>query len=179
VPDGKTLALTSGKSLQLRNADTGELIREIPGRGTTMFSPDGTRVVLHDGFLHTISLWDTTNGRMLRSFEVPSESIEISADWSRLVVVGDGTTTVWELASGKLLATLIANEDGDWVAFTSEGYFDGSANAAGLFSIVRGFEFVARERVEKALRRPDLLREKLAGDRDGRVEAAARTIAFD
>jgi len=77
----------------------------------------------------------------------------------------DNIIRIWNVATGDLLATLLAGKDGEWVAVTSEGFFVASAKGAGpdLVAIVRGLEVYRLEQFSE-LRRPDLVREKLAGD---------------
>jgi hypothetical protein len=81
--------------------------------------------------------------------------------------------------TGELLATLLAAKDGEWLAVTPEGFFVASAKAAGadLVTVVRGLEAYRLEQFSQVLYRPDLVREKLAGDPDGKVGAAAVDLA--
>ncbi|WP_334403190.1 caspase family protein [Bradyrhizobium sp. AZCC 2289] len=62
------------------------------------------------------------------------------------------------------------------MTITPEGFFDASSSAAAQnLNVVRGLEVYSIDQVYQALYRPDLVREKLAGDPKGLVrEAAAR-----
>ena len=76
----------------------------------------------------------------------------------------DGTTRVWDAASGAQRARLIAFTDGEWLTITPEGFFDASERGANLLSVVRGLEAYAIDQFYQSLYRPDLVREKLAGE---------------
>ena len=75
---------------------------------------------------------------------------------------------------------MVSFRDGSWLTITPEGYFDASSvQAAQHLSIVRGIEVSSVEQVYNALYRPDLVREKLAGDPNGKVKAAAAQFDLD
>lgn len=64
--------------------------------------------------------------------------------------------------------------DGSWITITPEGFFDSSSQkAAQNLSVVRGLELYSIDQFYQALYRPDLVREKLAGDPKGLVREAA------
>ncbi|MFA9462630.1 WD40 repeat domain-containing protein, partial [Thiohalorhabdus methylotrophus] len=50
----------------------------------------------------------------------------------RLLVSGssDQTIRLWEIATGELLVTIFPTRDGEWVAWTPEGFFDASEHGA-------------------------------------------------
>src|SRR6202030_1022990 len=78
--------------------------------------------------------------------------------------------------SGKLLVTTLHAKSGEWVTITPEGFFVASEKGAELLHVVRGFETVGIDQVYQALYRPDLVREKLAGDPRGSVREAAAKL---
>ena len=59
---------------------------------------------------------------------------------------------------------------------TPEGFFDASAKGAEMLTIVRGLEVFGIDQFYQVLYRPDLVREKLAGDPDGKVKDAAAKL---
>jgi WD40 repeat protein/uncharacterized caspase-like protein len=71
-----------------------------------------------------------------------------------------------------LIAGRIGGRD-EWLALTPEGFFDASAQGADRLSIVRGLEVFSIDQFYQRLYRPDLVREKLAGDPNGKVEEPA------
>jgi hypothetical protein len=87
----------------------------------------------------------------------------------------DTTARVWNAETGDLLAVLLTAKGGEWLAITPEGFFDASPKGADMLTVVRGLEVYSIDQFYQALYRPDLVREKLAGDPNGRVrDAAAR-----
>jgi hypothetical protein len=86
---------------------------------------------------------------------------------------------IWKLDTGELLATIVSAQDGEWVVITPEGFFNASAKGGELLSIVRGLDVYAIDQVFQALYRPDLVREKLAGDPQSKVKEAAARLDLD
>ena len=88
----------------------------------------------------------------------------------------DTTARVWDAATGEQLALLLTADDDEWLAITPEGFFDASAKGAEMLTVVRGLEVFGIDQFYQALYRPDLVREKLAGDPDGKVRDAAAKL---
>ena len=182
-PDGTRLI--SGymdRALKLWDAAGGQLIRTFEGHSgevlSVAFSSDGMRL-LSGGWDRTVKLWDAASGKLIRTFEGHSGSVwsvAFSPDGTRLLSGSfDGTVRVWTAASGQHLASLFGSHDGQWLAMTPEGFFAASPAGHRLLSIVRGLEVFSIDQFYQVLYRPDLVREKLAGDPDGKVrDAAAR-----
>jgi hypothetical protein len=85
----------------------------------------------------------------------------------------DGRIYVSDRATGVLLTTIILRED-DWLSITPEGFYAGSTGLTAEVGIrLPSLEFLRANRVSRDLRRPDLVAEKLAGDRTGRIAQAA------
>ncbi|MGF1622353.1 MAG: WD40 repeat domain-containing protein [Rhodomicrobiaceae bacterium] len=184
-PDGARILSgdTIFGALELWDAKSGELIRTMHSTGgavaSVAFSPDGTRLV-SGGFHNTPKLWDARSGQLIQTLNGHLRgvrSVMFSGNGARLISGGeDGTIRIWKASTGELLASLIAVKDGEWIAVTPEGFFQGSANGAKMLSVVRGLEVHSGERFQEVLHRPDLVREKLAGDPVGRVRQAAATL---
>jgi hypothetical protein len=87
---------------------------------------------------------------------------------------------LWDVATGDERAKTLSFTDGSWLTITPEGFFDASSpQAARNLNIVRGLEVSSVDQVYNALYRPDLVREKLAGDPNGKVKAAAAQLDLD
>ena len=85
----------------------------------------------------------------------------------------DGTVSDWTSESGEPLATRIVAPNGEWASITRDGFFDASRNGAGLIKIISGKEAMPADRMFQTMYRPDLVRETLAGDPQGKVRTAA------
>lgn len=93
-------------------------------------SPDA-RVILSGGANGTLTSYDAGNCGKLADFVGHTGDVlalAISPDGRRAVSgSADQTVRLWELATGKLLLTLFAARNGEWVAFTPPGYYASSA----------------------------------------------------
>ena len=187
-PDGRS-ALSGGGdgAVKLWDVASGRLIRTF-GRhsswvGSVAFSPNGRSILsagISDGEL---KLWDVASGHLIRSFEETEDiqtdiinSAAFSPDGALIGVASGGTIKILRTESGELLASFIAMGGGEWVTITPEGFFDASANGAQALSVVRGLEVYSVDQVYQALYRPDLVREKLAGDPQAKVREAAAKL---
>lgn len=96
-------------------------------------------------------------------------------DGGRIGVVGDedNSLRIFDLERQELLLRLMTTRAGEWVALTPEGFFAGTAEGAKMVSVAHGLGAFSIDQVYRALYRPDLVREKLAGDPQGLVAAAA------
>ncbi len=83
----------------------------------------------------------------------------------RLLVSGGGDQTVklWNLATGELIVTLFQASDGEWVMWTPQGYYTGSAGAGELigWQVNRGpdkaAEYVRAQQFRGYFNRPDII----------------------
>ena len=83
---------------------------------------------------------------------------------------------MWDVQSGELLGTAISFADYEWIFMTPEGFFVASANGAKRLNVVHGSEASSIDQFYDALHRPDLVQQKLAGDPQGLVKAAAARL---
>jgi len=177
-PDGRTVLLGGNRNtVKLWDVASGRELRTFNGHfgsvHSVAFSPDGT-----------IKLWDVASGRELKNFMDHSfgfYSVAFSPD-GHTVLSGsnDGTMCLWDIATGTERARMVAFDDGSWLTLTPEGFFDASSlEVARHLSIVRGLDVSPVDPAYDGLHRPDLVREKLAGDPDGKVKAAAAQLDLD
>jgi WD40 repeat protein/uncharacterized caspase-like protein len=145
---------------------------------TVVFSHDGKKL-LSGSEDATMKLWDAETGQAIRTFAGHSgavKSVAFTPDEKRVISAGDDSTArVWDAATGEQLAILLAAKD-EWLVITPEGFFDASPKGAEMLSVVRGLQVFGIDQFYQELYRPDLVREKLAGDPDGKVKTAAARL---
>jgi WD40 repeat protein/uncharacterized caspase-like protein len=169
-------------TVQIWNARNGQLQRTLRGHSRAVtaiaLSPD-SRLVLTGSDDQTARLWRVDTGQSLHTFEGHSDdlrSVAFSSDGARIFTGGIDAIKVWDTQTGALLATLIAGPAQQWVAITPEGFFNASEHGAELITVVRGFQSFSIDQFYQALYRPDLVRQKLAGDPNGLVKEAAAKL---
>jgi len=187
-PDGRTVLTGSwDNTARLWDAEAGRELHQFIGHTgfvySVAFSPDG-RTVLTGSTDTTVRLWEAATGRELRQFlgHINTVASVAFAPDGRTVLTGcwDGTARRWSVTAAQLLATIVDLEDKDWLTITPEGYFDASSpKAAQNLNIVRALQVSSIDQVYDVLYRPDLVREKLAGDPNGKVKAAAAQLDLD
>jgi WD40 repeat protein len=143
-PDGELFALGETEHyVRLWSVSSGELLwrRYVADPPVCMlaFSQDARLLVvgLRSGCQPTLQLFDTQKGEPLGEFGGHRDGTSAAlffADDRRLVTVGDDATLrIWDVATCSLLATLVlikaadAEKGVEWIAFTAEGYYAGTA----------------------------------------------------
>jgi ureidoglycolate hydrolase len=141
--DGSSLGISSmgfsagkqlGGKLLLFDLAPGKPLKELNVSGGNIeFSPDNKLAAISDMTNDNVELWNIAQGVKLREFVGHSQGINsmvFSPDGTLLVTgSSDRTTKLWDVSSGKELATLITFDSNDWLVVTPEGLFDGTPNA--------------------------------------------------
>jgi WD40 repeat protein/uncharacterized caspase-like protein len=170
----KVLAAIAGNAPKLIDAANGRLIRAFDGHrqgyivSVVELSPDGTRMIStsHDD---TVKLWDVASGRLLHTFETGFVGhVAFTPDGKRALL----DNVLWDLETYQRITTWMSSSETDWLAITPEGYFAGTERGADILSVVRGLDVWSVDQFYQSLYRPDLVREKLAGDPRGLVRQA-------
>jgi WD40 repeat protein len=131
-PDGSKLAWCKGKTVQIANMQSGELVvSPIAGHSdlvtSVAFSPDSSRIVSGSRD-QTIRVWDAQNGQAMldpiRGHSNFVTSVAFSPDGSRIVSGSqDQTIRVWDAGNGQAMLDPIRGHS-NWVtsvAFSPEG----------------------------------------------------------
>jgi WD40 repeat protein len=182
--DGRILASATGDfptdHIEMWDVATGSLVRtiEVPTRGilSLAFSPDN-RTLASAGDDKIISLWNQDNGTQigsLRGHDASVSSLVFTKEGTLLSGSHDGSVKIWRAGSFDLLATMAWQPSSEWIVFTPEGFFE--AEGRTRLAIVRGIEAYPIDAAYDLLHRPDLVREKLKGDPQGLVKAAAAEL---
>jgi WD40 repeat protein len=180
-PDGKNV-VSSGfeTSIYWWNPQTGERIKAQGGHGVAVhdlaFSKDGKRLI-SAGADRTVRLWDGQTGAAVRTIPVGSivYATALSPD-KKVVAAGcyDGVVRLYDEASSKLLATLIAlhgeGNQAEWLAVTPEGWTAGSDQLVSLARFRMGGQELGAAPVLPTLRRPELVAKALRGEAPGDVK---------
>jgi WD40 repeat protein len=139
------------------------------GRFTTAgaWSSDGKRIAVASAG-RRIHLWDADTlriERVLEGFDGRVVGLNFTPDGKTLLALGDnGAMRLWDAESGKLRATMVEFEDGEWMTITPEGYFMGSPDADRKLSVRHGDRVYGMDQFHDVFYRPDIVRRKLAGE---------------
>jgi WD40 repeat protein len=186
--DGKFIVTGSGDTtVRVWDAATGKFIKgfqepdgDIVG---VAVSPDD-RLIAAGGHDRTVFLWDLASGKLVHQLRGHLDNINavmFSPDGTRLASASaDGTVKLWNPATGELLSTMAARAGREWLSIVPEGFFAASSPAAAnLLTVVRGTAVYGMDQIWQSLYAPDLVREKLEGDREGEVRKAAAVASID
>jgi WD40 repeat protein len=172
--DGRqVLSGSRDNTIKLWDAATGKEIRTVSGFSSSVsfitFSPDGRRV-LSGSRDNTIKLWDAATGREIRTFSGHSgdvESVAFSPD-GRQVLSGsrDSTFRLWEISSGKEIVQFISFNDGEWLVFSPDGYYNSSPNGDKYLNIRVGNYVYGIAQYRNTFYRPQIVEARLQGRPD-------------
>jgi Caspase domain len=164
-PDGQRVltATWNHSSALLWDVATGDSVLEFAGNAPAGFSPDGRYVVTAgDSAIKAIRLWDATTGEQVRQFEGIPERIESFAFSPTgdhlLVATGDALARLFDVRTGRFLASLISFANGEWAVVAPDGRYDASngGDIAGLHWVV-GLEPIGLEQLKERFYEPGLL----------------------
>jgi len=102
----------------------------------------------------------------------------------QLLVSGsaDQTVRLWEIASGKLLLSIFHGNDGEWVAWTEDGFYTASAKGDAYvgYHINRGdgqaADYVGLDQIGRHFYRPDLVAKTVQGGHEREIAAELARI---
>jgi WD40 repeat protein len=181
-PDGRTLAVATGDSIELREAATWRERGVILGRGAKVgrlrFSPDG-RTVSVGTVDDAVCLWGVVSGRELVRLKGHTAYVpagDFSPDGKLLATAGlDKTVRVWDLRTGRQKAVLNGHTGGVYsVTFALGGRFVASGSDDGttrLWDVVAGKQVWLHRGAEAGRLRGDKV--WVASSGDGKILASA------
>lgn len=179
-PDGTRIltgdAADRASKVWLWDVASGKLVQTLSGHtdsifGGVTFSPDG-QFALTASYDKTVKYWNLETGQLIRSIESDGSSPAFSPDGRRALF----DNAIWDLGTGERLVSIIKSSNDQWLAITPEGFFAASEHGAEMLSVVRGIDVWSVDQFYQSLYRPDLVREKLAGDPRGLVRQAAAQL---
>jgi len=178
-PDASLIAAAqSCGQVTLWNAHTGvvrksvALLDQFEDVLSVAFSPDG-KTGAGGCSDNSVRLFDVQTGQLRRTLIGHSNDViwvAFSPDGNTLASgSSDNTLKIWESSTGRLLATMMVlqskkGEATEWIAFTPEGYFTGSAGASQFIRWRVGDQLAPASAYEGTYRRPDLVEKSLRGE---------------
>jgi WD40 repeat protein len=192
--DGKRIAISDGKELQIVDAKAGAgttangiYIANDTGEGwwalAGSLSPNGDTlgVALCSAFSDDgqLLLYNASSLQKAAQFRADTvlASLAFTPDGKLLFAGGyDGAVRVIETQHGSLLATLFRSLSGEWIVFTPDGLYDASADGARLLVWrLKGQAVVPSELPE--MHAPGLLSKLVAGERPKPVTPLASAVS--
>jgi WD40 repeat protein/DNA-binding SARP family transcriptional activator len=134
-PDGATIVTTGQDgAIRLWGAATGGKLRTIDASERRLvaaaFSPDEELIAAAE--VASVSLWDTTSGEQARVLDAAGIAVAFDPTGDLLAVAGDdGTATLWEVETGRLVAELRHPAAVEGVAWSRDGRFLLTAGSGG------------------------------------------------
>lgn len=194
APDGRTVAFgveTFASGVEVINRDdkgdfkvllcdvaTGQIKHRLPIADhpvfSIAFSPDGKSLAA--GTFKAARWWDAQTGALKQTItnnaETSTEVVFFAPDSRRLMVSTSDRVKVYDAASGRLLVTLETlpatkpNEvNSGWIAYTPEGYYSGSENAARFIRWRVGDKLLPAESYAQQFNRPDLVQRAIQAEK--------------
>ena len=176
-PDGKYY-LTYGMSRYLYKVESGTgnwNKRRYAGHSKRItcaaYSPDGGYALTGSND-KTIIMWNLALGFPSKTYlghYLPVTSVGFSPTQDFIVSGSrDTTTRIWDARSGNEIVKLIADKHGEWIIATPDGYYNCSPEGSNLLYWVfpKSVEGYSYEQFESIFKRPDIIRERLAGQFD-------------
>ena len=177
-PDGKSVITNSydfyDHTVILWNITRGQPLHTFESDkrvlSTILFSPDSSKLFTM-GSNDTIHLWDFNSGKLLQSFDTPSQEFinTITFDESGNHILATGVWRplyVWDVATGKPVAFGSGTHDG--ILFTTpEGHFDGPSGVRNkvAYRIGESLNILPVDQFFDGFYYPDLYKSILRGER--------------
>lgn len=165
-PIRKLIEVSSGKEIwRFTDGFNGGL-----GFEDTKFSPDGTYFLTARSDAD-LKLWDAATGAEIRRMlHEPylnvywRTGINFSPDGKYVANNTQSAIRIFNISTGEEIAALIGFEDGEWLAITSEGYYNSSEKGAQYLKVTfEGTDYTV-DQFYDVFYRPDIVAAKLQGE---------------
>ncbi|MDR1625983.1 MAG: caspase family protein [Spirochaetia bacterium] len=165
-PDNTIFATGSvDGTLTLYTVDTGLPLRTLNVHSDAIafleFSADGLYLVStsDDGI---VCVADVKSGKPL--ITTAGWGFSLSPDGRRIMISGNGKCSLWDITTGKEIASFIGFTDGEWVVITPDGFYNASARGDEYLNIRVGNRVYGIDQYRYRFYRPDLVKLALSGD---------------
>ena len=135
------------------------------------FSPDGNYILSAkmDGSLR---LWDAATGTEIKKMLSHSDKsvvywfpkVNFSPDGKYAVNTSQSAIRIFKTSTGEEIAMMIGFEDGEWLAITSEGYYNASEKGAQYLNVKFEGKDYKVDQFYDVFYRPDIVAAKLRGE---------------
>ena len=171
--------------LRLYDLESGTMVREFKAGGLIhkiAFSNDSKMALTADVSKAKTQVWDAQSGRETALLKDPERyfiDMALAPDGRNFFTLyGNGTIVLRDLRSGKTVLTYLTMENGDWMAFTPDGLFDGSQGGIERVTFEKGGKTFALEQFAERFYRPGLVRQIMQGaDEDNAATTAPQNSA--
>ena len=157
------------------DAETAKSVWHIEDHGdpvrSVAFSPDGERLATSSGSVfdttgdRTIRIWDITtkeNIRVISDHWGNVNSVAYSSDGNRILSCSyDGTTRLWDVATGKEIASFISFTDDEWIVITPDGYYNSSPKGDQYLNVRIENNVYGMDQFAETFYRPDVVERRL------------------
>ena len=162
--------ISSGTELKRLQAHTGS-----GGTFYVAFSRDG-KYFLSGGADGLLKLWDTFSTKEVKTFRALSGNTPgmitntvgyaaLSSDGKSIISAStDAAIRIWNTSTGEERAMMVGFEDGEWLAITSEGYYNSSEKGAQYLNVKFEDKNYGVDQFYDVFYRPDIVVAKLRGD---------------
>jgi WD40 repeat protein len=136
------------------------------GVTSVAFSPDG-KYALSAGVDNKVIIWDLASGTEWKVLAGHTGgwagSAKFSPNGKHVISAGDASTRIWDVSTGKEVASMIAFEDGEWIITTDNGYYTSSPKGDQYLRVKVGGKDYTTEQLRESFYRPDLVNLALSG----------------
>ena len=181
APDG---SLDWRNILKLFDVEQGSLVRVVGKANhfanSITLSDDARWAVTADVNEGLTQLWDLGAGREANNFRDKINSVvslAMAPDGTHIFTVSrNGSVAIRDRASGAIQLTYLPMENGDWLAFTPEGLFDGSPNGIERVTFEKGGQTFALAQFAERFYRPGLVAQIMGAENVPAPTTNAATI---
>jgi WD40 repeat protein len=185
-PDGQTIVSASeDNTVRIWDEETGKEIRRSEGHTGNVYSvaisPDGQTIVSGSSD-HTIRIWDKATGQTIQRLQghtIGVNSVAISPDGQTIVSGSNDGIKIWDSKKGKLVATLIAFKDGEWVTYTPDNYYISSPKGDKYISFRVGNKLYSFEQYSEIYKKEDVVSRVLKGEDINKILTELQMEKFD
>ena len=120
------------------------------------------------GFANSPSIIDVSTGKRITALAGHALTVYagvFSPDGKYIMTgSGDGTSRLWDTASGRQIAQFIGFIDGEWIVITPEGYYNSSPSGHKYLNIRVDNSVYGIDQFYDVFYRPDIVTAKLRGE---------------